>query len=88
MREGAGQNREPTYEEPEENAVRKRVVSEKTGVVQYDEFWPSKSKHIIDEIDRVLARHYGFTEEDLDFITNYDNKYRMGRDADREEEHR
>jgi putative transposase len=29
-----------------------------------------------DEIDRVLARHYGFTEEELDFIIKYDIKYR------------
>lgn len=45
-----------------------------------------KSKPIIDEIDRVLAKHYGFTEEKLDFIINYDIKYRMGRDAGGEEE--
>ena len=25
-----------------------------------------------------LAKHYGFTEEELDFISNYDIKYRMG----------
>lgn len=31
-----------------------------------------------DEIDKVLAQHYGFTEEELDFIINYDIKYRMG----------
>jgi hypothetical protein len=37
-----------------------------------------KSKAIIDNIDRVLAKHYGFTEEELDFIINYDIKYRMG----------
>jgi len=30
------------------------------------------------EIDRVLADHYGFTDEELDFIINYDIKYRMG----------
>jgi len=37
--------------------------------------------------------HYGFTEEELDFIPstqlragNYDIKYRMGRDAENEEE--
>jgi hypothetical protein len=36
------------------------------------------SKPIIDEIDRVLAEHYGFTAEELDFIINYDIKYRMG----------
>lgn len=30
-------------------------------------------------IDRILAQHYGFTDEELDFIINYDIKYRMGR---------
>ena len=38
-------------------------------------------KPIIDEIDHVLAEHYGFTDEELDFIINYDIKYRMGREA-------
>ncbi len=42
---------------------------------------PRQSKPIIDEIDRVLAEHYGFTEEEMDFIINYDIKYRMGRDG-------
>ena len=46
--------------------------------VVYDEYYPKKSKRIIDEIDKVLAKHYGFTEEELDFIINYDIKYRMG----------
>jgi hypothetical protein len=41
-------------------------------------FEPRKSKLIIDEIDKVLAQHYGFTDEELDFIINYDIKYRMG----------
>lgn len=26
-----------------------------------------------------LAKHYGFTDEELDCIINYDIKYRMGR---------
>ena len=33
-----------------------------------------------------MARHYGFTEEELDLIVNYDIKYRMGRDAGDENE--
>ena len=41
-------------------------------------FFIKKSKPIIDEIDKVLAKHYGFTQEELDFIINYDIKYRMG----------
>ncbi|MCX5916926.1 MAG: hypothetical protein NTX30_09650 [Deltaproteobacteria bacterium] len=43
------------------------------------------SKPIIDEIDRVLAKHYGFTDEELDFIVNYDIKYRMGQGTGEEE---
>ena len=49
-----------------------------TGRVIYDEFFPRYSKDIIDEIDLLLAQHYGFTDEELDFIINYDIKYRMG----------
>ena len=30
--------------------------------------------------------HYGFTDEELDFIINYDIKYRMGRDGGEAEE--
>ncbi len=41
-----------------------------------------KSRAIIDEIDRILAAHYGLSEEELDFILHYDMKYRMGVDLD------
>ena len=52
-----------------------------TGEVKLQSFSPALSKPFIDEIDRVLARHYDFTAEELDFIINYDIKYRMGADA-------
>ena len=48
-------------------------------LTQFDSFYPALSKPIIDEIDKTLAPHYGFTDEELDFIINYDIKYRMGR---------
>ena len=53
----------------------------RAGPLLIESFQPRLSKPIIDEIDRVLARHYGFTDEELDFIINYDIKYRMGRDG-------
>ena len=60
-----------------------KVIYTKTGdTISYGEFSVSKSKPIIDEIDTLLASHYGFTEEELDFIINYDIKYRMGREAE------
>lgn len=40
------------------------------------------SKSIIDRIDKILAKHYGFTDEELDFIINYDIKYRMGKELE------
>jgi len=33
----------------------------------------------------VLAQHYGFSEEELDFIIHYDIKYRMGKEGEKEE---
>jgi hypothetical protein len=63
----------------EQNKHRKNTYYQATGRVEYDEYYPKLSKPIIDEIDRVLAQHYGFTDEELDYIINYDIKYRMGR---------
>ncbi len=55
-----------------------QFITSKNKVTVFETFNPALSKPIIDEIDRELAKHYGFTEEELDFIINYDIKYRMG----------
>jgi hypothetical protein len=47
--------------------------------------YPKYSKPIIDKIETALARNYGFTEEELDFIINYDIKYRMGATSEQED---
>jgi hypothetical protein len=57
-----------------------------SGSVKYEEYYPWQAKHIIDKIDTVLAKLYEFTEEELDFIINYDIKYRMGKDNNGEDE--
>ncbi len=49
-----------------------------SGRVEYDEFYMKKSKDIIDKIDAALAKHYGFTDEELEYIINYEIKYRIG----------
>ena len=48
------------------------------GRTETGSFKVSKSKPIIDEIDTTLAPYYGFIAEELDFIINYDLKYRAG----------
>ncbi|PIV55152.1 hypothetical protein COY52_05200 [Candidatus Desantisbacteria bacterium CG_4_10_14_0_8_um_filter_48_22] len=66
----------------ESNKYRKETYYKATGKVIYDEYYPKLSKPIIDQIDCLLAQHYGFTHEELDFIINYDIKYRMGKELD------
>ena len=53
-----------------------------TGRTETQSFKIQKSKPIIDQIDRALAQHYDLTDEELDFIINYDIKYRMGLGSD------
>ena len=60
------------------NAIEYLIESKTKGPSYTFRYQNYKSKPTIDEIDRVLAQHYGFTDEELDFIINYDIKYRMG----------
>ena len=70
---------EELQENLEHNSWFQTRTQKQTGKVKIQSFTSSKSKPIIDQIDTVLAQHYGFTEEELDFIINYDIKYRMGK---------
>ncbi|MFH1961555.1 MAG: DNA methyltransferase [bacterium] len=59
--------------------LNKKKVFVGTKQTEY-EYYHRLSKPIIDQIDSLLAQHYGFTHEELDFIINYDIKYRMGKE--------
>lgn len=67
------------------NALFYEINSKTKGINRTVTYQKSNSKPIMDEIDTVLARHYGFTDEELDFIVNYDIKYRMGDELNAEE---
>ncbi len=66
----------------ENNSIVKEINSKTKGKVIQKIYVVSLSKPIIDEIDKILAQHYGFSDEELDFIINYDIKYRMGKELD------
>lgn len=68
----------------ERNKIRKKAYYKATGNIEYDEYYPKYTKPIIDKIDKIIADHYGFTQEELDYIINYDIKYRMGKDLEGE----
>ncbi len=50
----------------------------KHGTLHIECIYPKLSKEIIDQIDTAYGRAIGLTDEQLDFIINYDIKYRMG----------
>ena len=54
----------------------------KLGLLQIECTYPKISTLIIDKIDERLASHYGFSKDELDFIINYDIKYRLGEEED------
>jgi hypothetical protein len=60
------------------HSKRRRIKYRTTGWIEYDEFYPRESKAVVDRIDELLASHFGFTPEELDYVINYDIKYRMG----------
>jgi len=68
------------------NKKRKRCRYKNTGEVVYDEFYPRLSKGTIDEIDLVLAEHFGFDPPEVDFLINYHLKYRLGTELEKGDE--
>jgi len=68
------------------NARRKKINTKQGHEIEYDELDASTSKGLLDDIDKILAQRYGLTEEELDFVVNYDIKYRMGRDVDSDDD--
>ena len=70
----------------QDNSYLQDVSYKKYGNLKLQVFQPRLSKDIVDNIDRVLAEHFGFNDQELDFIINYDIKYRMGFDREDEED--
>lgn len=59
-----------------DTAVRRAIPYKATGLVEYDEFYPRKLKDEIDSIDRVIAPLLGLSDHQIDFICNFDVKFR------------
>jgi hypothetical protein len=59
-----------------------QMVYAKWGTMRIQCIYPKHSKPMLDEIDGVLGRSLGFTEEELDFVVNCDLRYRLGAAAD------
>ncbi len=54
----------------------------KWGTLNIQCTFPKCSKAIIDQIDEVLGQHSGLLPDEIDFILNFDYKFRMGDDEE------
>ena len=67
------------FSDYERNKYKKNTYYQTTGRnVIYYEYYPKLSKSLIDIIDEAIAPHYRFTPEEVDFIINFDIKFRLG----------
>ncbi len=59
-----------------------RISTRNTKVhsIELEEYRMSMSKQLLDEIDGVLGRYYGLSDEEMEFVVEYDRKYRMGKE--------
>jgi len=65
------------------SSYQKNSTVKHRGKTEFQEFNWIAAKPLIDEIDRVLAVHYDLSNEELEFVQNYDIKIRLaGGDAD------
>lgn len=68
------------------SSKRKSITTKQGYLIEYDEINAAKERHLIEAVDELLAKGFGLTDQELDFIVNYDIKYRLGTDADEDEE--
>ena len=66
----------------ESNAKRKLINTRQGHTIEYDEISGAASKAWIDLIDEALAKIYGLSKRELDYILRFDIKYRAGFDAE------
>jgi len=61
----------------EKNTVVKKTTQYKK-ITEFKEYKIKKSKHIIDKIDELVCPLYGMTKEEIEFLKNYEIKFRLG----------
>jgi hypothetical protein len=69
-----------------QSAQRKTIRTQQGHIIEYDEVKAFKAKQAIDEIDKTLGFLFGFDKSEIDFVINFEIKYRLGSDLDENKE--
>jgi hypothetical protein len=65
----------------QDNSKTVTMTYKKHGTMTIQCTYPKLSKRLIDRIDQTIADHLGLTDEQADYIANFDAKYRVGESA-------
>jgi adenine-specific DNA-methyltransferase len=65
-----------------ENYAVRHLTSQYSNITEFKEYKIKKSKHLIDKIDALICPLYDFTPQEIDFIVNYEIKYRLDNESD------
>ena len=69
-----------------ENAMRENTSHWRKSGLLIESVDSRETKPILDEIDAELAIEYQLAPEEVDFVANYDIKYRMGQNSEEKDE--
>lgn len=59
-----------------QNHITYKNYQRRNSILKVPEYHPHKSKHIINKLDDIFAKHYNFTHVELDFIKQFDIEFR------------
>ena len=60
------------------SAIPKKIRTKQGHVIEYDEIDGKRARDAIVQADLALARHFGLSDVEVDYLVNYDIKYRIG----------
>lgn len=60
------------------SATAKTIRTKQGHVIEYDELDGKRARDVISQADVALGKHFGLSDIELDYLINYDIKYRMG----------
>jgi len=63
-------------------AKTKTILTKQGHVIEYDEIEGRRARDVIVGADLAFGRHFGFSPAELDYVINYDIKYRVGQSTE------
>lgn len=68
------------------SAIAKSIATKQGHVIEYDEIDGKRAREAIVQADIEIGRGFGLNQLELDYVVNYDIKYRMGQETEEDDD--